>query len=79
MAGLVLGAYLRISRYCRACSTGIAAEKRPGSNQPGPDVSAACFEVPSALDYGRAESWAARAPRKSSGTAPPLVGTSRVW
>ncbi len=52
MAGLVLDAYLRISRGLVAGlhRLGIAAEEAPGSNRAGPDVSAACFEVPSAYE-----------------------------
>ena len=52
MAGLVLDAYLRISHGLVAglCRLGIAAEEAPGTNRAGPDVSAACFEVPSAYE-----------------------------
>jgi lipoate-protein ligase A len=52
MAGLVLDAYLRISHGLVAglCRLGIIAEEAPGSNRAGPDVSAACFEVPSAYE-----------------------------
>ena len=52
MAGLVLDSYLRLSVGLVAGLTrlGIAAEPAPGTNRPGPDVSAACFEVPSAYE-----------------------------
>ncbi len=52
MAGMILDAYLRISHGLvegLRC-LGIAAEEAPGSNRAGPDVSAACFEVPSAYE-----------------------------
>jgi lipoate-protein ligase A len=52
MAGLVLDSYLRLSAGLVAglARLGIAAEPAPGTNRPGPDVSAACFEVPSAYE-----------------------------
>ena len=52
MAGLVLDSYLRISHGLVAGlrRLGIAAEEAPGTNRAGPDVSAACFEVPSAYE-----------------------------
>ena len=52
MAGLVLDSYLRLSAGLVAglVRLGIAAEPAPGTNRPGPDVSAACFEVPSAYE-----------------------------
>jgi lipoyl(octanoyl) transferase len=52
MAGLVLDVYLRISHGLVAGlrNLGIVAEEAPGTNRAGPDVSAACFEVPSAYE-----------------------------
>ncbi len=52
MAGMVLDAYLRISHGLVAGlqRLGIAAEEAPGASRAGPDVSAACFEVPSAYE-----------------------------
>ncbi len=52
MAGYVLDSYLRISHGLVAGlrRLGIAAEEAPGANRAGPDVSAACFEVPSAYE-----------------------------
>ena len=52
MAGLVLDSYLRLSAGLVAglVRLGIAAEPAPGTNRAGPDVSAACFEVPSAYE-----------------------------
>ena len=52
MAGLVLDSYLRLSAGLVAglLRLGIDAEPAPGTNRPGPDVSAACFEVPSAYE-----------------------------
>lgn len=52
MTGYVLDSYLRISHGLVAGlrRLGIAAEEAPGSNRAGPDVSAACFEVPSAYE-----------------------------
>ena len=50
MAGMILDAYLRLSLGLVAGlrNLGIDAEPAPASNRPGRDVSAACFEVPSA-------------------------------
>lgn len=52
MAGYVLDSYLRISEGLVAGlrRLGIPAEPAPGANRAGPDVSAACFEVPSAYE-----------------------------
>ena len=52
MTGYVLDSYLRISHGLVAGlrRLGIAAEEAPGTNRAGPDVSAACFEVPSAYE-----------------------------
>lgn len=52
MQGYVLDSYLRISHGLVAGlrRLGIAAEEAPGTNRAGPDVSAACFEVPSAYE-----------------------------
>ena len=52
MAGLVLDSYLRLSAGLVAglARLGIAAEPAPGTNRAGADVSAACFEVPSAYE-----------------------------
>jgi lipoate-protein ligase A len=52
MAGLVMDAYLRISHGLVAGlrRLGIPAEEAPGTNRAGPDVSAVCFEVPSAYE-----------------------------
>jgi lipoyl(octanoyl) transferase len=52
MAGLVLDSYLRLSAGLVAglARLGIAAQPAPGTNRAGPDVSAACFEVPSAYE-----------------------------
>jgi lipoate-protein ligase A len=52
MAGLVLDSYLRLSAGLVAglARLGITAEPAPGTNRPSPDVSAACFEVPSAYE-----------------------------
>lgn len=52
MTGLVLDSYLRLSAGLVAglARLGIVAEPAPGTNRPGPDVSAACFEVPSAYE-----------------------------
>ncbi len=52
MAGYVLDSYLRISHGLVAGlrRLGIEAEEAPGTNRAGPDVSAACFEVPSAYE-----------------------------
>lgn len=52
MAGGVMDAYLRLSNGLLAGleSLGLAAEKAAGHVRAGPDVSAACFEVPSAYE-----------------------------
>ena len=52
MAGMVLDSYLRLSHGLVAGLRllGIPAEEAPGTNRAGPDVSAACFEVPSAYE-----------------------------
>jgi lipoyl(octanoyl) transferase len=52
MAGLVLDSYLRLSHGLVAGLRllGIESEEAPGTNRAGPDVSAACFEVPSAYE-----------------------------
>jgi lipoate-protein ligase A len=52
MHGYVLDSYLRISHGLVAGlrRLGIEAEEAPGANRAGPDVSAACFEVPSAYE-----------------------------
>lgn len=52
MQGYVLDSYLRISHGLVAGlrRLGIDAEEAPGTNRAGPDVSAACFEVPSAYE-----------------------------
>ncbi len=87
MAGLVLDAYLRISRGLVAGlrRLGIAAEEAPGSNRAGPDVSAACFEVPSAYEItagGRKILGSAQARRAKSvlqhGSLPLVGDVTRV-
>jgi lipoate-protein ligase A len=52
MAGMVLETYLRLSNglVTGLHKLGIPAEEAPGTNRAGPDVSAACFEVPSAYE-----------------------------
>ncbi len=52
MEGLVLDSYLRLSHGLvdGLLRLGIEAQEAPGSNRAGPDVSAACFEVPSAYE-----------------------------
>jgi lipoyl(octanoyl) transferase len=52
MAGMVLETYLRLSHGLVAGlrRLGVDAEEAPGTNRAGPDVSAACFEVPSAYE-----------------------------
>ncbi len=52
VAGAVLDAYHRLSTGLVAGlrRLGVDAEEAPGSNRAGPDVSAACFEVPSAYE-----------------------------
>jgi len=50
--GSIMDAYLRLSNALLAGlrSLGLDADKAPGSVRAGPDVSAACFEVPSAYE-----------------------------
>ncbi len=50
--GGVMDAYLRISNALLAGlrRLGVAADKAPGTVRVGPDVSAVCFEVPSAYE-----------------------------
>jgi lipoate-protein ligase A len=52
VAGAVMDAYHRISEGLVAGLRllGVPAEEAPGSSRAGPDVSAACFEVPSAYE-----------------------------
>ena len=52
MAGMVLESYLRLGYGLVAGleELGIPAEEAPGTNRAGRDVSAACFEVPSAYE-----------------------------
>jgi lipoate-protein ligase A len=52
MEGMVLDAYLRVAAGLVAGlrRLGIAAEPAPSTNRAGRDVSAACFEVPSAYE-----------------------------
>jgi lipoate-protein ligase A len=52
MAGMVLDSYLRLSQGLVAGLRllGIEATEAPGARRAGPDVSAACFEVPSAYE-----------------------------
>jgi lipoate-protein ligase A len=52
MAGLVLDVYLRLAGGLveGLQLLGVNAEPAPGTNRAGPDVSAACFEVPSAYE-----------------------------
>ena len=52
MQGLVLDAYLRLAGGLvdGLRRLGIPAEQAPATNRAGPDVSAACFEVPSAYE-----------------------------
>lgn len=87
MAGLVLDAYLRISHGLVAGlrRLGIVAEEAPGSNRAGPDVSAACFEVPSAYEItagGRKILGSAQARRAKSvlqhGSLPLVGDVARV-
>lgn len=71
MTGLVLDSYLRISHGLVAGlrRLGIEAEEAPGTNRAGPDVSAACFEVPSAYEIvtgGRKVLGSAQARRSKS-------------
>jgi lipoate-protein ligase A len=64
MAGGVMDAYLRISNALMAGlrALGVAADKAPGSVRVGKDVSAACFEAPSAYEI-------TAGPRKLMGSA----------
>jgi lipoate-protein ligase A len=71
MQGYVLDSYLRISHGLVAGlkRLGIDAEEAPGTNRAGPDVSAACFEVPSAYEIvasGRKVLGSAQARRSTS-------------
>lgn len=71
MHGYVLDSYLRISHGLVAGlrRMGIAAEEAPGTNRAGPDVSAACFEVPSAYEivaHGKKILGSAQARRSTS-------------
>ncbi len=52
VAGGVMDAYHRLSQGLVAGlrGLGLPAEEAPGANRAGPDVSAACFEVPSAYE-----------------------------
>jgi lipoate-protein ligase A len=52
VAGSIMDSYLNISNALLAAlqQMGVAADKAPGSMRAGPDVSAACFEVPSAYE-----------------------------
>ncbi len=52
LAGMVLESYLRLSAGLVAglAGLGIRAEPAPGASRPGPNVSAACFEAPSAYE-----------------------------
>jgi lipoate-protein ligase A len=52
MGGLVLDVYLRLAAGLveGMRKLGVAAEPAPGTSRPGSDVSAACFEVPSAYE-----------------------------
>lgn len=52
LLGYVLDSYLRLSGGLVAglARLGIIAEPAPGTNRAGPEVSAACFEVPSAYE-----------------------------
>jgi lipoyl(octanoyl) transferase len=52
MRGMVMDVYLRLSEGLveGLRRLGVAAEPAPGTSRAGPDVSAACFEVPSAYE-----------------------------
>ena len=87
MAGYVLDSYLRISHGLVAGlrRLGIDAEEAPGTNRAGPDVSAACFEVPSAYEIvaaGRKVLGSAQARRATSvlqhGSLPLVGDLTRV-
>jgi lipoyl(octanoyl) transferase len=87
MVGYVLDSYLRISHGLVAGlkRLGIDAEEAPGTNRAGPDVSAACFEVPSAYEIvagGRKVLGSAQARRSTSvlqhGSLPLVGDLTRV-
>ncbi len=87
MQGYVLDSYLRISHGLVAGlrRLGIDAEEAPGTNRAGPDVSAACFEVPSAYEIvagGRKILGSAQARRAASvlqhGSLPLVGDLTRV-
>ena len=87
MHGYVLDSYLRISHGLVAGlrRLGIDAEEAPGTNRAGPDVSAACFEVPSAYEIvagGRKILGSAQARRSTSvlqhGSLPLVGDLTRV-
>jgi lipoate-protein ligase A len=87
MQGYVLDSYLRISHGLVAGlrRLGIDAEEAPGTNRAGPDVSAACFEVPSAYEIvagGRKILGSAQARRSTSvlqhGSLPLVGDLTRV-
>jgi lipoate-protein ligase A len=87
MQGYVLDSYLRISHGLVAglLRLGIDAEEAPGTNRAGPDVSAACFEVPSAYEIvagGRKILGSAQARRSTSvlqhGSLPLVGDLTRV-
>ncbi len=87
MQGYVLDSYLRISHGLVAGlrRLGIAAQEAPGTNRAGPDVSAACFEVPSAYEIvanGRKILGSAQARRSTSvlqhGSLPLVGDMTRV-
>jgi len=87
MVGLVLDSYLRLSGGLVAglAKLGITAEPAPGTNRAGPDVSAACFEVPSAYEIvadGRKVLGSAQARRAKSvlqhGSLPLIGDLTRV-
>ena len=52
MSGMVMDVYLRLSDGLveGLLRLGVEVEPAPGANRAGPDVSAACFEVPSAYE-----------------------------
>ena len=52
MSGMVMDVYLRLAAGLveGLQRLGVEAEPAPGASRPGPDVSAACFEVPSAYE-----------------------------
>lgn len=87
MRGYVLDSYLRISHGLVAGlrRLGIEAEEAPGTNRAGPDVSAACFEVPSAYEivaHGKKILGSAQARRSASvlqhGSLPLVGDLTRV-